>query len=185
MPGGLSARGKALWLVSKPLSASMLIGALREKFMEGWSHGRLDVMPSSFPSDGKQPGIYMAKYKHWMGLPFERSAPVTWLPHVVACMPFEQHRRLMRFRMCCWPLAANRAQGLPREQRLCRLCSSGAIEDEQHVLCVCPAYAKLRADAQLPVADMRSIMSTFDQVKLANLLNQIWAMRNNREPLGR
>ena len=185
VPGGLSARGKALWLVSKPLSASMLIGALREKFMEGWSHGRLDVMPSSFPSDGKQPGIYMAKYKHWMGLPFERSAPVTWLPHVVACMPFEQHRRLMRFRMCCWPLAANRAQGLPREQRLCRLCSSGAIEDEQHVLCVCPAYAKLRADAQLPVADMRSIMSTFDQVKLANLLNQIWAMRNNREPFGR
>ena len=87
--------------------------------------------------------------------------------------------------MCCWPLAANRAQGLPREQRLCRLCSSGAIEDEQHVLCVCPAYAKLRADAQLPVADMRSTMSTFDQVKLANLLNQIWAMRNNREPFGR
>ena len=138
-----------------------------------------------FPSDGKQPGIHMSKYKHWMGLPFERSAPITWLPHVSAGMPFEWHRRLMRFRMCCWPIAANRAQGLPREQRLCRICSSGAIEDEQHVLCVCPAYANLRVDMQLPVGDMRSIMHTFDQVKLASLLDQIWATRNNVEPFGR
>ena len=185
LPSGLSEREKASWLLSKPLPASILIGALREKLMEGWSHARLDATPCSFPSDGKQPGIHMSKYKHWMGLPFERSAPITWLPHVSACMPFERHRRLMRFRMCCWPIAANRAQGLPREQRLCRICSSGAIEDEQHVLCVCPAYANLRVDMQLPVGDMRSIMHTFDQVKLASLLDQIWATRNNVEPFGR
>ena len=53
------------------------------------------------------------------------------------------------------------------------------------VLCVCPAYANLRVDMQLPSGDMRSIMHTFDQVILASLLDQIWAARNNLEPLGR
>ena len=38
---------------------------------------------------------------------------------------------------------------------------------------------------QLPSGDMRSIMHTFDQVILASLLDQIWAARNNLEPLGR
>ena len=62
---------------------------------------------------------------------------------------------------------------------------SRVTHHHHHVLCVCPAYGNLRVDMQLPVGDMRSIMHTFDQVKLASLLDQIWATRNNVEPFGR
>ena len=33
----------------------------------------------------------------------------------------------------------------PREQRVCRLCSTGAVEDELHILTTCPAMSGLRA----------------------------------------
>ena len=32
----------------------------------------------------------------------------------------------------------------PREQRLCRCCNTGAVEDEQHFLFDCPYYASFR-----------------------------------------
>ena len=146
--------------------------------MSGWDHARLNTLPALFPSDGKQPGIHMAKYKHWMGLPFEGHAPVMSTPHLATCMRYELQRCLMRFRMCCWPLAANRANGISRNLRTCRACGSGAVEDEEHVLLACPAYADLRVSAQLPGGSpMKIIMLSFDQVKLAALLKDIWARR--------
>ena len=33
----------------------------------------------------------------------------------------------------------------PLEQRICELCNMGALEDEIHVLCVCPLYNEERA----------------------------------------
>ncbi len=35
-------------------------------------------------------------------------------------------------------------QNVPREERLCRLCSMGAVEDEYHFSLVCPALRHLR-----------------------------------------
>ena len=50
------------WLLSKPLPEAAVVTALRERLMSGWEHARLDVLPEEYPSDGKQPGIQMAKY---------------------------------------------------------------------------------------------------------------------------
>ena len=93
----------------------------------------------------------------------------------------------MRFRMCCWPLAANRAfGGTPRELRVCKLCNEGRTEDEYHVLVECGAYARLREEAGIVTGgDMRSIMMSSDQAKLAGLLSSIWALRHSRVPFGR
>ena len=57
------------WLLSKPLLEGTIVTALRERLMSGWEHVRLGISPEVYPSDGKQPGIQMAKYKHWMGMP--------------------------------------------------------------------------------------------------------------------
>ena len=84
----------------------------------------------------------------------------------------------MRFRMCCWPLAANRSGGsTPRERRLCPLCNAG-VEDEPHVLLHCSAYEQARAAVGfVGFSDMVTAMK-FDQAKLADLLSAIWQLRN-------
>ena len=127
------ARDQALWLLHKPLPLAELLSSFREKMMAGWAHERLRIAPDQFPSDSLHPGLHMCKYKHWMGLSFERAAPPMHPPHARSVMPFDSHRCLMRFRMCCWPLAANRNHNLPRSARLCPLCNNG-VEDERHVL---------------------------------------------------
>lgn len=175
---------KVKWLLSSPLPVG-IVGAMRAKLMSAWDHERLLAQPGGFPSDGFMPGIQMAKYKCWMGLMFCGHAPIVHTPHLACSMRGEAHRRLMRFRMCCWPIAANRAHGIERHLRVCPVCQSGAVEDEKHVLCDCPAYAHLRSEAQLPQTSILNIMRNFDQVRLASLLLDIWALRNSTVPFGR
>ena len=173
-----AARGQAEWLLAKPLLEAELTGAFRERMMIGWAHDRLHCTPDTFPSDSMQPGIHMAKYKHWMGLSFERSAPMRLAPHATCVIPYEAHRCLIRFRLCCWPLAANRNHHLPRSERKCCLCNDG-IEDERHVLLTCEAYANIRAKHGLNgTADMKSVMQSTDQRVLASLLRDVWTRRS-------
>ncbi len=40
----------------------------------------------------------------------------------------------MRFRLGCWELEVNRPNGRERAARTCRLCATGAVEDELRVL---------------------------------------------------
>ena len=35
---------------------------------------------------------------------------------------------------------------IPVEERICKSCSMGSVEDEEHFLCVCPAYSQLRQE---------------------------------------
>jgi hypothetical protein len=148
--------------------------------MEGWAHARTTLCPDTFPSDGKQPGPHMAKYKQWMGLSFEGHAPAMPSPHMHAIMPFAQHRCLMRFRLCQWPLAANRLHHQPRDTRVCCLCHSRAIEDERHVLMACTEYDDIRVRYGIAGStDMCAVMRYSDQAKLANCLSEIWARRSS------
>ena len=180
MPASLrrqSARDQAVWLLSRPLPEAELMGAFRERLMAGWAHGRLSITPDAFPSDGKQPGLHMSKYKHWMGLGFEGHAPPMLHSHITTPMAFGLQRKLMRFRLCCWPLEANRSHHIPREQRICRMCNK-AVEDERHVLLDCEAYDEIRESYGLARStDMRTVMREWDQVKLAKCLQDVWTRR--------
>jgi hypothetical protein len=171
-----NARVQVEWLLSRPLPEADLAGAFRERMMEGWAHERLQCIPDSFPSDSIQPGMHMAKYKHWMGLSFQRCAPIMHPPHAQCIIPYEAHRCLMRFRMCCWPLSANRNQHLPRSERRCYCCNNG-VEDERHVLLECDAYADIREKYALPRGAMLSAMNDADQHRLACCLRDIWTRR--------
>ena len=61
------------------------------------------------------------------------------------------HRRALAcLRLSCNELRVCTARTVkpvrpPREERVCRLCSTGAVEDELHILTTCPALAALRA----------------------------------------
>ena len=56
-------------------------------------------------------------------------------------------RRVMAgLRMGCLPLAVEtgRYSGTPYQERVCRLCDRGDVEDQSHFLCICPVFKDLR-----------------------------------------
>ena len=159
---------------------------LREQLSQAWSSPRLEANPRACASDGKRPGVKMCRYKHWTGGAAEWASAQMWLPHVHAGIAPAQHKRLMRFRLCCWPLAVNRGcSAVARDDRVCTVCNTGAVEDERHVLLECPAYDELRSDAGFSAeADMRTVMMSDRQAELADLLSKIWETRNSIVPFG-
>ena len=57
----------------------------------------------------------------------------------------------------------------PREQRVCRLCSTGAVEDELHILTTCPAMSGLRASCPDLQREHRNLASVFAGCELRSL----------------
>ncbi len=177
----------AIWRGAMALPLAHICTAFHEKLSAAWASPRLVENPRDCASDGKQPGVKMCMYKHWMGGIALGAAVAPWLPHIEAGIPVAQHKRLMRFRLCCWPLAANRlCAAVPREQRVCSVCGKGVVEDERHVSLECPAYTGLRAAAEFGEGatmrrvvapkgqEQREIMMEGDQVKRAEILSKIW-----------
>ena len=168
------------WLIRRELPSGELLDLLWHRFMSDWDSPRLLGDPRAFVSDRLQPGVKMCRYKHWMGYTASRDHK-HGVGHVGIYIPRRQHVALMRFRLGCWDLEANRpaigGSHRPREQRVCRMCNAGAVEDEQHVLLECVAYAELRSATQLPADSMISIMLDFNPSKLAYLLYAIQSHR--------
>ena len=54
------------------------------------------------------------------------------------------------FKLGCHPLriVAGRWQGVPRLQQICDICTTGALDDERHLVFECPAFEQLRADSR-------------------------------------
>ena len=57
----------------------------------------------------------------------------------------------------------------PREERVCRLCSTGAVEDELHILTTCPAMSGFRASCPELQREHRNLASVFAGCKLRSL----------------
>ena len=66
-----------------------------------------------------------------------------------------------------------RRKPLPITERLCKLCSLQAVEDEKHFLVVCPIYMKQRKRLYKKLADMHyDINKVEDSERLIRLLKQ-------------
>ena len=77
-------------------------------------------------------------------------------------------RRVMAgLRMGCLPLAVEtgRYSNIPYEERVCRLCDRGDVEDQSHFLCICPAFKDLRLQL---FNHWNSISHSFYQLSLRN-----------------
>ena len=70
-------------------------------------------------------------------------------------------QRILRFRMGShWlPIEQGRHLRLPRHRRVCRLCPTGALGDERHMLLECPALADLRDEYSPLVAECSGVMA--------------------------
>ena len=64
-------------------------------------------------------------------------------------------QRILRFRMGSHLLQIEQGRHLrlPRHRRVCRLCHTGALGDERHMLLECPALADLKDDCSPLVAE--------------------------------
>jgi hypothetical protein len=179
------------WLLARPLPVSTIMSSFRSMLMASWDHERLSVVPTSFSTDqNTQPGIMMCRYKHWMGLPFRGAAGTLWPTHAQVHIPRESHVKLMRFRLCSWPLAANRPMRggvrLERSERVCMVCGTNAVEDEHHVLMDCQAYSTAREASGIAFhKGMHHLMTEGDQAALAQLLASIWDTRVSKVGQGR
>ena len=57
------------------------------------------------------------------------------------------------------PIEQGRHLRLPRHRRVCRLCHTGALGDERHMLLECPALADLRDEYSPLVAECIGVMA--------------------------
>ncbi len=62
-------------------------------------------------------------------------------------------------------------ESVPRKDRVCRLCSLGAIEDEDHLLLVCPAHHDIRC---------KFGQQLWKQLTSCNLLTELMCSTNQK-----
>ena len=82
-----------------------------------------------------------------------------------------------------------RFHNVPLEKRLCQLCNSKEIEDEQHFLCVCPIYndyRKILFDSanilsnefcNLSIIDKFTFVMKYCQKNVIKYVNSSWNKR--------
>jgi hypothetical protein len=127
--------------------------------------GNLDTDPRTASSHH----LSVVKLKQWM-LP-ESGRP----PHLTLHAPFRVIRTLSRFRLSASSLQVRDHSLRDRAARVCPLCASG-VEDEQHFLLECSAYAPLRREPRWAYLfagrriTMQGVMNHRDQYRLASYL---------------
>ena len=87
-------------------------------------------------------GVKLCTYHRWFSRPTGQACPTYWdVPIGIARL-----HRIFRFRMGSHllPIEQGRHINLPRNRRVCRLCRTGALGDERHMLLECSALADLR-----------------------------------------
>ena len=73
-----------------------------------------------------------------------------------------------------------RANRVPREERLCRLCHI-EIEDEYHFTCKCPTYAKIRAEYLDILGPSPTLSKLLDTPSVKRLGRYILELKQHRE----
>ena len=71
------------------------------------------------------------------------------------------------------PIEPGRHLRLPRHWRVNRLCHTGALGDERHLLLECPALADLREGSAPLVAECSGIMARLVWASSASLINRM------------
>ena len=87
-------------------------------------------------------------------------------------LSFIQRKFLAKFRLGVLPLRIETGRyqrpRLPAEERLCKMCNSGEVEDEIHFLLRCNLYAMERQAliAKLPQPDLFSILTNIEKMEI-------------------
>jgi hypothetical protein len=63
-----------------------------------------------------------------------------------------------------------------KENRLCKICYSGVVEDEVHVVFVCPLYDSLRVKYSELLRDATNLNSAFSSAQIARFLTDCYLL---------
>jgi hypothetical protein len=174
------------WKADTPQSEQLVdvrqvMKAFEQRLSEAWKpfEGGERVEPRGY----ERGGLSLCVYQGWMGAPTgAEHCPVRYQR---LQLPLGHVHALMRFRTCAWPLEMYRSHGRARAARCCRVCQSGQVEDEKHVVFECCAYDELRSACGLSFEDdadggdmMISFMSRSDPRKLGAFLFSVYERRN-------
>jgi len=94
-------------------------------------------------------------------------------PYIISDIPRSHRRILTMFRSGSFPLAIETErysrQPIPVNERTCKLCSTGDIENEIHFLMLCSLYSDLRCDLFAAASTKINYVKTTDF--MSNFLN--------------
>ena len=142
-----------------PITAGVPVRIHSHDLLAAFKHERtvtFDAMPSDprlCPTDG----VKVCTYHRWFSRPPGRACPTYWdVPIGNAKL-----HRLLRFRMGAHmlPIEQGRHVRLPRSRRVCRLCRTGALGDERHMLLECSALAGLRQQYSALMSECSGVMA--------------------------
>ena len=115
-----------------------------------------DAVPLD-PRSCPGPGVKLCTYRRWFSRPAHQVCPV----YREVPMSTAKLQRILIFRMGSHllPIEQGCRLRLPRHRRVCRLCHTGALDDERHMLLECPALADLRDEYSPLVAECSGVMA--------------------------
>ena len=77
-------------------------------------------------------------------------------------------------------IESGRHQRIERHERLCKICTDGVIEDEEHFLLRCKIYDSLRNKYHMGHENIQDFLNSCDQEKLADYLLNAFKLRENK-----
>ena len=85
-------------------------------------------------------------YKHWFGIERDKEGKPPTPQYLRCSLPCDVIRNMARFRVSAHNLnvETGRYNGMRWDNRVCELCASGQVQDEQHVLFECTSTAHLK-----------------------------------------
>ena len=159
--GGLRKSASALVILASP-SRWWLGLLLRSSQTHCLRHlrQRRQVAFDAVPLDPKlssSSGVKLCTYQQW----FARPAGFHCLNYWDVPMGTAKLQRIFRYRMGSHmlPIEQGRHLQLPRHRRVCKLCRTGALGDERHLLLECPALADVRTEFSQLIARCSGIMA--------------------------
>jgi hypothetical protein len=88
----------------------------------------------------------LVTYEHWFGIEREKEGKPPTPQYLRCSLPHTVIRNMARFRLSSHNLnvETGRYNGVRWDNRVCELCGSGQVQDEQHVVFECPGTSRLR-----------------------------------------
>ena len=160
------------WQVQGRKTAGNLKEALGRVVLLSFDEEEVEIMAKRFfnkpwvqckdkdPTKAPTNQVFRSTYKNWIGL-------TSWgAKHMQHFMPMHLRRELVGIRCGCHPLNVHRQRfdKIPRAERLCTVCDTGAVEDVKHFMLQCDQYALIRAKYTHTFSHAHATASTSDEV---------------------
>ena len=99
---------------------------------------------------------------------------------------FEARKLITKIRCSDHSLEIEKGRHLniPREERICKICKTGEVENEHHFLIECQCYEHLKTKYQMNNTDTRSLLKTVNPDVLGNYLMEAFGEREKIKSMG-